>query len=576
MLKKQSILSFAVAIVGLISIIIIFQFESITPGNALEEHEHESSHEEERGPNGGKVLGESQSIQLEVKEIKTIRGQLKFAFYAYQNNKPLKIQASDINASWQRLDETHQMSVTSQKNLVMTQDFINEPHSFLLKVILNKEGQTYNYEWDSPEFQVEMSDAQLKANQLKTSKVTSHTLLNEVDLPGKIAVDQDKLVHVVPKVSGTVLGVYKHLGEPVRKGELLAVLDSRELGDLKLHYFSVQTKHSQAQERYYLEQEFYQKTQRLVEALKHGESIDSLHHNLIQEAIGKDRNLLIDAYANYQLKSQNVERESTLLSQQATTQAEFQLAQKEFYSARSTYQGLLEEISRQRQLKLLKAKQAMTQWEPDLTIAQKKLQTLGLNPINKQTRYELRSPISGHLIDKHIAKGEFLDGKTNTFVIADLSEVWAEMMASESQLEHVSLNNQVEIRSQNSSREANGKISHVGSVIDEKTRTTEAHAEISNPDRFWKPGMFVTVSIQNQSRKVPVAVKKEAIQTLKGKPFVFIRYKNMIQGFPVILGQEDREWVEIKEGLKPEQKYIVSNSYLLKAELEKSSIVDEH
>lgn len=576
MKHSQSVISIVIATLGLIAILIVFQFESITPGNAFEEHESSESHEEEHGPNGGKLLGKNQPVQLEVKGLETIRGQLKFVFYAYQNKQPIKIQPSVIQVIWKRLEEEHQMTVISHKNQVLTKEFINEPHSFSLKMVLTVEDKNYAYKWDSPEYQIEMSDEQLKANQLKTDKVTTHTLVNEIDLPGKIAVDQDKLVHVVPKVSGTVLGVYKHLGEPVRKGELLAVLDSRELGNLKLDYFSAQTKHSQAQERYYLEQEFYQKTQQLVNALKHGETIESLHHNLIQETIGKDRQQLIDAYANYQLKSQNFARESTLLAQQATSEVEHQLAQKEFYSARSAYQGLIEEISRQRYLTLLKTKNAMTQWEPELTISQKKLQTLGLNPVNKNTRFELRSPIAGHLINKHIAKGEFLDGKTNAFVIADLSEVWAEMMASESQLEHIRLSNQVEVRSQNSSRESSGKISHVGSVIDEKTRTVEAHAEILNPDRFWKPGMFVTVSIQNKSRQVPIAVKKEAIQTLKGKPFVFVRYKNIIQGLPVVLGERDRHWVEIVEGLKAGQEYISSNSYLIKAELEKSSAEHSH
>ena len=52
-----------------------------------------------------------------------------------------------------------------------------------------------------------------------------------LELPGEIEFNQNRLAHVVPQVEGIVVAVYKHLGDPVEKGELIAVLESRELAD---------------------------------------------------------------------------------------------------------------------------------------------------------------------------------------------------------------------------------------------------------------------------------------------------------------------------------------------------------
>src|SRR5574337_620769 len=59
-----------------------------------------------------------------------------------------------------------------------------------------------------------------------------------LELPGEIMLNADKLVHVVPRVSGVVTGVYKNLGDTVNQGEILAVLESRELAELKSLYLA--------------------------------------------------------------------------------------------------------------------------------------------------------------------------------------------------------------------------------------------------------------------------------------------------------------------------------------------------
>jgi membrane fusion protein, heavy metal efflux system len=150
------------------------------------------------------------------------------------------------------------------------------------------------------------------------------------------------------------------------------------------------------------------------------------------------------------------------------------------------------------------------------------------------------------------------------------------MMIPESQLEQVRIGTSVVVEPQAGSRRQSGHISHLGSVVDENSRTAEAHAEIPNSDRFWKPGMFVTLKLQTHPTPVKMAVKSSAIQFLNEEPFVFVRSGEQIQGFPVVTGLETSEWIEIKSGLQTGQSYVAENAYVIKAELEKSSAAHSH
>lgn len=59
-----------------------------------------------------------------------------------------------------------------------------------------------------------------------------------IDLPAEIAFNGDRLAHVTPRVPGVVIRVDKSLGDTVRAGERLALMQSRELAEAKAGYLS--------------------------------------------------------------------------------------------------------------------------------------------------------------------------------------------------------------------------------------------------------------------------------------------------------------------------------------------------
>jgi cobalt-zinc-cadmium efflux system membrane fusion protein len=60
----------------------------------------------------------------------------------------------------------------------------------------------------------------------------------DIRVMGTVVADADRMVHVTLRVSGIVTEVHKRLGEPVQPGDVLLVLDSRDLADAKAEYLA--------------------------------------------------------------------------------------------------------------------------------------------------------------------------------------------------------------------------------------------------------------------------------------------------------------------------------------------------
>ena len=73
---------------------------------------------------------------------------------------------------------------------------------------------------------------------IETATAGPGTLHVEIALPGEIRLNGDRLAHVVPRLEGIVTEVRASLGDHVDAGDVMAVLDSRELADLKAEYLA--------------------------------------------------------------------------------------------------------------------------------------------------------------------------------------------------------------------------------------------------------------------------------------------------------------------------------------------------
>lgn len=249
-----------------------------------------------------------------------------------------------------------------------------------------------------------------------------------------------------------------------------------------------------------------------------------------------------------QLAAATHAREKQLWEEKVSAQQDYQVAQTALYEAQIAVQS-----------------------------AEQQLLAIGAKPqSNDLSRLEIRAPFDGVIVEKHITLGEALAESANIFTLSDLNTVWAEFVISARDLQSVRVGETAIVSSAAFTEQARGKVSYVGPLLGQQTRTATARVTLDNPEAAWRPGLFVTVSVVVEDRKVPIAIDADAVQTVEDKPTVFVEVPGGFLPMPVKLGQANGKTVEVTEGLRPGMRYASKNSFVLKSELGKSSAEHSH
>ncbi|WP_183293085.1 efflux RND transporter periplasmic adaptor subunit [Cupriavidus alkaliphilus] len=191
-------------------------------------------------------------------------------------------------------------------------------------------------------------------------------------------------------------------------------------------------------------------------------------------------------------------------------------------------------------------------------------------------QFALRAPFDGIVVEKHLSLGEAVKEDASVFTVSDLSSVWAEFVVSARDLDRVRVGEAVTVRSSASATQAEGKVSYVGALLGEQTRTAKARVTLANPGTAWRPGLFVTVSVLGAPVQVPVTIAADALQQVDGQSVVFVAVPDGFAVQPVKTGRTDGKLVEVTQGLQAGARYAAANSFILKSELGKASAGHEH
>jgi len=191
--------------------------------------------------------------------------------------------------------------------------------------------------------------------------------------------------------------------------------------------------------------------------------------------------------------------------------------------------------------------------------------------------YTLRSPMSGWIIEKHISNGEFVNEETSIYVIADLSDVWVNLAVYPKDAQRIGLGQPVALVSMADDLHAEGEISYISQAYDEETRRLTARVGLPNPDRLWKPGMFVKGIVAVESRVDKMVVAREAVQIVNQLPTIFmVKGKNEFEPVHVVTGERDESLIEIVSGdIELGDQYIARGAFDIKAHLVTGSM-DAH
>lgn len=242
--------------------------------------------------------------------------------------------------------------------------------------------------------------------------------------------------------------------------------------------------------------------------------------------------------------------------------------------------------------KKIAARKDILQAETDYKMAQTELHTdeerLSLYGVStaelkadshKNPLLPVRSPIGGTITEKHAMVGELADPSTSLYTVADLSTVWVMVDVNEKDLAKVHKGQAASVMvGAFPDLKLVGRITYIADLVNESTRTVKARIEVANPGRKLKPEMFATVELELASDSPSVlAIPEEAVQDLDGKKVVFVAESaTEFVARTVQVGRMAGGMIEIVEGLKVGESYAIKGAFILKSEVKKGELVDEH
>jgi len=202
-------------------------------------------------------------------------------------------------------------------------------------------------------------------------------------------------------------------------------------------------------------------------------------------------------------------------------------------------------------------------------------QTLAVVESNDSLRdFNVTAPIDGMVVQRHANAGE-QTGDQLLFTIVDSSSVWAELAVFPRDMAKVNAGQRVIIRKTQGNVEREGYIALLNTVA-ESNQSVMARVQLENTDSALVPGMYLEGEIEIAVVDVPLAVKRSALQVFEGSSVVYTRNGNEFETRHVSLGREDDNWAEVLGGLEPGTSYVTTNSYVIKADIEKSGASHQH
>jgi cobalt-zinc-cadmium efflux system membrane fusion protein len=123
---------------------------------------------------------------------------------------------------------------------------------------------------------------------------------------------------------------------------------------------------------------------------------------------------------------------------------------------------------------------------------------------------------------------------------------------------------------------ATGSIDYLAPSGSRASQSVIARVVLDNADMRWTPGQFVEGRVTIGTTPVELAVPLSALQRFRDFDVVFAQVGETYEVRMLELGRRDAHYVEVLDGLAPGTVYVTENSYLIKADIEKSGASHDH
>jgi len=224
--------------------------------------------------------------------------------------------------------------------------------------------------------------------------------------------------------------------------------------------------------------------------------------------------------------------------------------------------------------------------ESNAEAAEKKLHVLGFTEEQVREIAEthqvnstvtLYAPIAGKVVAIEAVLGAFVDQSTEMLTIIDPTLLWVDAEIYEKDLAKVRIGQEVEITVPAYPDEVfRGKLSYIGDVVDEDTRTITVRAEVENGDQRLKPGMFADICILLNGGEQALVVPTAAVLEERDQKIVFVQHEDAFVCREVQTGVVNGDYQQIVAGLAPNEQVVIQGNHELKSKLQEDVLKAAH
>lgn len=350
-------------------------------------------------------------------------------------------------------------------------------------------------------------------------------IVEQVSGNGEITYDQTRVANIASRASGSIWHVEKNVGDKVRAGELLAVVDAQAIGQAK---------------------------SALIDAL--------VQDSLQQKTTARLKGLPDGVVAGRKVLE---------------AEAELDMSRVRVAGAQQTLANLGLNVNLEELASLPREEQVSH------------LLLLGLEGLAEPSRVissnllPIRSPIDGVLVDRSVTAGEVVDSSKPLFKIADTSRMWLVLNVPLEEAGRLSLGQAVRFRPDGTNKEVSGTLSWISTTTNHETRMLSVRAELPNPQGLLRDETFGAGEVVLREEPEAIVVPDSAIHWEGCCNVVFVRNKDYFASpespkvfhvRQVRVGVKNGTFTEIISGILPGEVVATQGSDVLRAQLLKNSL----
>lgn len=198
------------------------------PAKAPEGEAHEAAAAEfERGPHRGRLLRDG-DFALEITLYEDGPAPL-FRLYAFKDDKPVDPKGVQVSIALTRLGpKVDRFTLAPEADYLTSPAIVSEPHSFDVSVAATYDGKAHKWAYSSYEGRTTITADAARAGGVTTEKAGPAVLGETLPINGRVEIIPEGQSDVIARYPGRVVSLTGELGQRVRRGQVLARVESSE------------------------------------------------------------------------------------------------------------------------------------------------------------------------------------------------------------------------------------------------------------------------------------------------------------------------------------------------------------